>query len=532
MKDHPLHRHPVPDDPRLARAVELIDAGDAAGLRALLAEDPAVVHARVTGGDDAYARGYFRGPTLLHFVAANPLFEEKPLPGNLAELASALLDAGAEVDAGCGEDGRGTTLGLVASGRLAREHGQQLPLLHLLCDRGADPNRAVYTALAERELDAARALVERGAAVDLAVAAGLGDGRAMQSRWGDATDLDRRKALALAALNAQRRCVEILLDRGVDPNQHNPDGCHAHATPLHNAVSAADPATVVTLVTRGADMRLKDKLWDGDAFGWAQHMGHADVLDVLQLLDAYMPGINAIRTGDTDALGAWLDAHPELVNATLPGNGRTPLHHATDWPGHRPNVGRSIAMLIEAGADPDARVTDMPHTETPLHWAASCDDVEAIDALIDGGADLNPLGAVITGGTPLHDAVVFQQRDAAARLLERGAAYDLFLAAGCGRLGLVEPMFDAEGNLREDAPRIAGHKPDEPADHRINWAFYVAAMAGDVPTLAFLHPKVTQFVALPDGRTAVDQAIENRHPEAEAWLAARGLKTKAQLLGY
>ena len=82
------------------------------------------------------------------------------------------------------------------------------------------------------------------------------------------------------------------------------------------------------------------------------------------------------------------------------------LHLATDWPGHLPRVGETIALLAAAGAPVDGRFAG-PHEETPLHWAASCDDIAALDALLDAGADIEADGAVLTGGTPLSDAVVF-----------------------------------------------------------------------------------------------------------------------------
>ena len=79
---------------------------------------------------------------------------------------------------------------------------------------------------------------------------------------------------------------------------------------------------------------------------------------------------------------------------------RTLLHVATDWPGHFPNGAATIAALVEAGADVNARFTG-PHTETPLHWAASSDDVAVLDALLDAGANIESPGAVIGGGTSL-----------------------------------------------------------------------------------------------------------------------------------
>src|SRR4029453_14620054 len=95
-------------------------------------------------------------------------------------------------------------------------------------------------------------------------------------------------------------------------------------------------------------------------------------------------------------------------------------HVAADWPGHFPNGAASVAVLIDAGADVNARFTG-PHTETPLHWAASSDDIEVLDTLLDRGADIEAPGSVIAGGTPLADAVAFGQWKAANRLVARGA---------------------------------------------------------------------------------------------------------------
>ena len=89
----------------------------------------------------------------------------------------------------------------------------------------------------------------------------------------------------------------------------------------------------------------------------------------------------AIHTGDVEALWRLLAEHPELATARIGGedpNATTPtlLHIVTDWPGHFPNGAATVATLVQAGADVNARFTG-PYTETPLHWAASCDDVEA-----------------------------------------------------------------------------------------------------------------------------------------------------------
>ena len=107
---------------------------------------------------------------------------------------------------------------------------------------------------------------------------------------------------------------------------------------------------------------------------------------------------------------------------------RSLLHIATDWPGHYPNGPAVVATLVRAGADVNAKFVGS-HAETPLHWAASSNDVAVLDALIDAGANIEAAGGVIGGGSPLADARGFGQWDAARRLVARGARTTLTDAA-------------------------------------------------------------------------------------------------------
>jgi uncharacterized protein len=149
----------------------------------------------------------------------------------------------------------------------------------------------------------------------------------------------------------------------------------------------------------------------------------------------------AIQAGALDDLARLLDADPELARCLIGDErqARGALHVATDFPGHFPNTAAVIGLLVERGADVDARFVG-PHRETPLHWAASCDDVDAIDALVAAGADIEADGAVLTGGSPLDDAVVFGQWNAARRLYELGAQTKLFHAAALGRPDRVQEL--------------------------------------------------------------------------------------------
>jgi uncharacterized protein len=135
--------------------------------------------------------------------------------------------------------------------------------------------------------------------------------------------------------------------------------------------------------------------------------------------------VEAIQGSDVSGPERLLEGHPGLATARLGDDDPNSmswslLHVATDWPGHFPNGPAVVATLVAAGADVNARFRG-PHAETPLHWAASSDDMAVLDALLDAGADIEADGAVIGGGTPLADARAFGQWQAAHHLVERGA---------------------------------------------------------------------------------------------------------------
>jgi hypothetical protein len=112
--------------------------------------------------------------------------------------------------------------------------------------------------------------------------------------------------------------------------------------------------------------------------------------------------VTAIHNGDVERLKALLRENSNLATARIvdaQGAARTLLHIATDWPGHFPSGPETVAALIAAGADVDAPMIG-PHAETPLRWAASSDDVAALDALLDGGANIEAPGAVFKKSKP------------------------------------------------------------------------------------------------------------------------------------
>jgi peptide-methionine (S)-S-oxide reductase len=254
------------EDPLFRTAVELLDAGATSRLRELLQQHPNLIHQHV----EFENRNYFNSPTLLNFVAENPIRNGK-LPANIVEVVVVLLEAGANLSE------INETLGLVASGRISRECNVQIALIDLLCEYGADPNTALHTAAVHGEQDALRSLLRHGAKLDLPVAAALGFDLEFDQLLSNASVDDRQLALAYAAQFGHVSMVTSLLDSGVDPNLYNPTGAHGHSTPLHQAAYAGHEEVVRLLVERGARLDLKDRIWQGTPADWAYHGDHADL---------------------------------------------------------------------------------------------------------------------------------------------------------------------------------------------------------------------------------------------------------------
>ena len=230
--------------------------------------------------------------------------------------------------------------------------------------------------------------------------------------------------------------------------------------------------------------------------------------------------VSLIRRGDVGRLRQLVVEDSGLAGARIvdaDGTARTLLHVAADWPGHFPNGPETVAALIAAGADVNGAVIhEDPRRspETPLHWAASSNDVPVLDALLDGGADIEATGAVFTGGTAMSDAVVFAQWRAARRLLERGARTTIWQAAALGLLERVQE-FCAES--------------PQPGQEITN-SFWHACRGGQRPTAGYLldqgaNPNWVGY----DGKTPLQVAQESGVEDLVNWLRSRGAKLAGEL---
>jgi hypothetical protein len=242
----------------------------------------------------------------------------------------------------------------------------------------------------------------------------------------------------------------------------------------------------------------------------------ADRLTLPHLDPLALDVTQAIHTGDLDVLRRLLAGRPGLASARmigrkgLEGGWGTPLHAAADWPGYFPAARDAVAMLLEAGADPnDDTGGDRP--ETPLHYAASTDDVEVALALIDGGAHLETPGGSI--GTQLDNAIGYGCWHVARLLVERGAPVTaLWHAAGLGMLSRLDEL-------------LAATPP--PSVDEVNEAFWQACHGGQRRAAQRLLAAGADISAIPDyagDQTALDVATspDTRRDLLASWLRERG----------
>jgi ankyrin repeat protein len=220
----------------------------------------------------------------------------------------------------------------------------------------------------------------------------------------------------------------------------------------------------------------------------------------------------ALKKGDVERLSHLLEAERDLASCVVrdeKGGGRTPLHLFADSPGQIPNAVPIVQLLKRHGADLDAAAVDMWHLETPLHWAASNDDVALIDALLDNGADLERAGSSIDSGPPLSSAVGYGQWAGARRLVGRGAKTQLWQEAGLG-------MMEAIAHRIEVTPSLRGTHLSGP--------FWNACHGGQLAAAQYLfaHGADPNWSAPWSGQTPLDIADHTGRSDVVTWLLTNG----------
>lgn len=267
-------------------AVVAMDAGDEAGLERLLVAHPRLVRDRLVS-PGAWLRdsvgdaldGFFRQPYLLWFVAEDPVRNGK-LPRNIARVARSIIQAAKREGVDSLQEQLDTALRLVCWSWIARECGVQIELMDALLDAGASPDgRTVYqgeygthsdAAIYNRNFAAAEHLLKRGASLTLSTALCL-------ERWSDVERLaqaaplqEKQDAFIQAARLGNAEALRRMLALGLDPATCSAQN-RSNGSALHHAVWSGSLDAVKVLVEAGADLQLRDTIYEGTPLGWAQH---------------------------------------------------------------------------------------------------------------------------------------------------------------------------------------------------------------------------------------------------------------------
>ena len=198
------------------------------------------------------------------------------------------------------------------------------------------------------------------------------------------------------------------------------------ADDLLAAVKAGDVAALEPLLAEDPD--LAGAYENGvSAVRIALYHRQPAALEALLAAQPPLDGLDHAALGWADDLRADVATDSGLVRRRS-ADGFTALHYACFF-----GTPEAVAVLLDAGADPDARA-ESPAVR-PLHSAAAVGNTEAIRLLLQAGADPNTRQ---DGGlTPLHTAAALDDQESAALLLRYGADPALRDDAGADALALA-----------------------------------------------------------------------------------------------
>ena len=284
-----------------------------------------------------------------------------------------------------------------------------------------------------------------------------------------------------AIRNGDARALRRLLERHAELRAAINDPLFPFDAPaLVHCASTDEVAVIDVLLAFGADPNQRSAWWAGGFH--PLHCASARVAERLLAAGALPDACAAAHLDRADLLSPMLEADPRRV-AERGGDGQTPLHFASSR--------RVVDLLLEAGADPDAR--DVDHRSTPAQWM--------LDRRRGAG-----------------------RYELAGYLVERGATADVFLAAALGLTERIRTMLQDDASLLDLETTRGAYAEQPPSSfHIYMWTIGpnlsplgVAAQFEQIETLdmmrGFASPKRRFLAASSRGDAAEARLLLGAHP--------------------
>jgi len=358
---------------------------------------------------------------------------------------------------------------------------------------GGDGMTALHLAAERGDADLVELLVSAGASVDSKV------------RIGGYTPLH------IASRSASSRAVEILLEAGADPAILT---TNSGASALHLAASAGNPRTIELLVASGADVNAREAAWHQTPLIFAAANNRSEAISTLLRLGAD-PSLSAqaidvpdravrdqaatqflrarfadLRETDGGGDPSWQPDPRQVQEAiaesrrVVRGERQEAEEEAEEEAGMA--EAEEEAPMAEAEEDRIARYPDLVGRWgglTPLLHAVRQGHVESVEALLEGGADINQIAEDGDRTSPLLMATLNGHFDLALALLAKGADPNMTSDAGASPLhGVLE---------RQWAPRSSFAHP---IDHQAQRTSYLELLEAFLEAGADPNQRLTKHL--------------------------------------
>lgn len=202
--------------------------------------------------------------------------------------------------------------------------------------------------------------------------------------WFSAPINGKYTPLSLAAKAGHKGLVNLLLDKGADPNVRDPGG----SLPTIRATEYSQWEILKLLLDRGANIDLKDNLGNTPLL-YAAGTGQLEAIELLLERGADIeskdnldqtPLLYAAFIGQLEAVELLLKKGADIESKD--NRGQTPLFYAA-------GAGNSkiVKLLLEKGANIESKDN---RGKTPLLYAVGKHQVETVEILLENGAHVKP----------------------------------------------------------------------------------------------------------------------------------------------